>query len=180
MCAKSMYTIDIANNQSLLEVDEEQLRDVITKTLSAEQAIGAEVSVALVDDATIHELNKRHLQHDYPTDVISFLFDCEQVDAKETRFFQKTGFLEQRDNSMHTPRGRGKRIDGEIVVSAETALDRADECGFSPAQELMLYVVHGLLHLLGYDDTSDTEVELMRARERAILQLCGISPGVDS
>ena len=161
-----MYKIDIANNQSLLEVDEALLHDVITKTLSAEQAIGAEISVALVDDVTIHEVNKRHLQHDYPTDVISFLFDCEQDDAVET--------------PVQLPRGRGKRIDGEIVVSTETALDRADECGFSPTQELVLYVVHGLLHLLGYDDTNDAEIQLMRSRERAILQLCDISPGADS
>lgn len=178
--AKSMYNIDIANNQSLLEVDEALLHDVITKTLSAEQAIGAEISVALVDDVTIHELNKRHLQHDYPTDVISFLFDCEQEDAKETRFFEQTGLLKAHDTPNQLPRGHGKRIDGEIVVSTETALGRAEECGFSPTQELVLYVVHGLLHLLGYDDTSDPETELMRSRERAMLQLCDISPGVDS
>ncbi|MBT6157539.1 MAG: rRNA maturation RNase YbeY [Planctomycetaceae bacterium] len=167
-----MYNIDIANQQSLLEVDETLLHDVITKTLSAEQAIGAEVSVALVDDVTIHQVNKRHLQHDYPTDVISFLFDCE--------FEGETSESPDNDTRPPIPRGHGKRIDGEIVVSTETALERADECGFSPTQELVLYVVHGLLHLLGYDDTNDVETELMRSRERAILQLCDISPGVDS
>ena len=72
------------------------------------------------------------------------------------------------------------RIDGEIVVSVETALNRADECGYSPYEELVLYLVHGLLHLVGYDDTDDAESQVMRSRERAILQMCKLSPGVNS
>jgi probable rRNA maturation factor len=175
-----MYNIDIANQQSLLEVDEALLHDVVRKTLSVEKTIGAEISIALVDDPTIHELNNRHLQHDYPTDVLSFLFDCQQENAEEPRCFPKTGVLNSHDDSLQIPRGHGKRIDGEIIVSAETALNRAEECGLSPQQELVLYIVHGLLHLLGYDDKNDAETQLMRSRERAILQLCKISPGTDS
>jgi len=167
-----MYNIDIANQQTLLEIDEVFLHDVVVKTLSAEQTVGAEISIAVVDDTTIHELNKRHLQHDYPTDVLSFLFDCESASEATAS--------PANDTDSTIPRGRGKRIDGEIVVSAETALSQAGECGFTPHKELVLYLVHGLLHLLGYDDSGDDETQLMRSRERAILQLCELSPGADS
>ncbi len=67
------------------------------------------------------------------------------------------------------PCGAGRCIDGEVLVSAEMAVQMAARFGWSSRDELTLYLVHGLLHLCGYDDLSPTERRLMRQREREIL-----------
>lgn len=156
-----MYDIDIANEQSFLEVDEECLRDVVRLMLSEEQVVKARISLALVDNSTIRELNARHLRHDHETDVLSFLLECSPRD------------------SQHKLRGFGKRIDGEVIVSTEKAVESAGAFGWSPLEEAMLYTVHGVLHLLGYDDTTDAERRIMRGRERAILKHWGLVPVYD-
>lgn len=60
-------------------------------------------------------------------------------------------------------------LEGELIVSTETALREAAAHGWTPADELLLYVVHGLLHLCGYDDLTDEARPVMRAREREVL-----------
>lgn len=159
-----MYQIDIADTQDCLEVDEEFLTRVAERVLAEEQVAAAEISVALVDDPTIHEINRQYLGHDYPTDVISFLLECEPAEG---------------ESPVHQPdilRGRGKKLEGEVVLSTETARKEAENFGWSPREEVVLYLIHGLLHLVGYDDLSSTEQSVMRARERAMLGLFHISP----
>ncbi len=100
-----------------------------------------------MDDATIQVVNRRHLDHDWPTDVITFP-------------------LSEPDEPA---------LAAEIVVSAEMASVTARETGVDPWHELALYVVHGLLHLCGHDDrTVDDRVE-MRRRESEILAQAGLS-----
>jgi len=157
-----VYIVDIANQQTALEIDEAFLREVAECTLSAEQVESAEISLALVDNPTIRDLNIRYLEHDYDTDVLSFLFAA--------------------DGGTWTPRepegrrGAGKQIEGEIIVSVEMACDVAREFGWKPADELTLYLVHGLLHLAGYDDLSEHEKAVMRSREREILSRWNLTP----
>ena len=107
----------------------------------------ASISIALVDDATIQRVNRRHLGHDWPTDVISF------------------------------PLSEPGRPDlaGELVVSAEMAAATARRGGVDPWAELALYVVHGLLHLCGYDDRAAADVDAMRRRESEILAREGLT-----
>lgn len=101
------------------------------------------IGVRITDDATIHRINRDHLGHDYPTDVISF--DYGSADAK---------------------------IEGEMVVSAETAACRATELGWPTEHELALYIVHGTLHIAGLDDLSDADRAIMRtAEQRAMISL---------
>lgn len=107
----------------------------------------ATLSIAIVDDPTIHALNRQYLDHDYPTDVLSFL-------------------LERNEGSL----------EGEVIVSRDTAARRAAEFGWSAADELLLYVIHGTLHLVGYDDQTEAAREKMRAAERRILAIFGIEP----
>ena len=97
-------------------------------------------SISIVDDSTIHRLNREHLDHDWPTDVISFVFDCEDG-----------------------------RIDGEIIASLDTAVRLAQQAAWPTADELLLYIIHGLLHLAGLDDISDEDRQLMRQAERDCL-----------
>ncbi len=96
----------------------------------------SELSIALVDDADIRVLNNQYLQHDYATDVISFV-----IDATE------------------------KSIVGQLIVSTETAQRVATRIGVPLEHELMLYVVHGTLHLVGLDDLDDASAAKMRAAE---------------
>ena len=102
----------------------------------------ASISIALVDDAAIHRVNRAYLDHDCPTDVISFLLS-EPDDAELT---------------------------GELVVSTQTALAMSAQLKVPAWSELVLYVVHGLLHLCGYDDRSDEDVRIMRAHEKMALE----------
>ncbi len=102
-----------------------------------------DVSLAIVDDPTIHELNREHLEHDWPTDVITFVF-------------------EQSDD----------HVEGEIIASADTAARLSQSAGWTPEDELLLYVIHGLLHLAGLDDVEPEDQQKMRHAEyRCLLHL---------
>ena len=154
-----MYQIEIANEQDQLELTEESLRDIVQRTLSAEQVRSAVISIAVVDNATIWRLNRRHLQHDYPTDVLSFLLESDPETISPTG-----------------PRGGGRMIEGEVIVSAEMAMQMATQYHWQGTDELRLYLVHGLLHLCGYDDLTPEEQIVMRHRERDILQFWNLTP----
>ena len=136
-----MIKVLITNDQSQHEVDCEQLRAAVLGVVDEAEIGEGEVSLAIVDDETIHALNVRHLQHDYPTDVISFVLE------------QAAGHLE-----------------GEVIVSAEMAATVAQEYGWSTQHELLLYVIHGTLHLVGYDDKDPQKKIEMQAAERRHLQ----------
>lgn len=154
-----MYEIEVANQQQCLTIDEASVRNIIRQTLEAEQVAAASISIAIVNNAKIHELNRQYLNHDYETDVLSFLLD--ESDGSSS------------DRSAELPRGAGRSIDGEIIVSAEMAIDMAADYSWDAHDELALYLVHGLLHLCGYDDLTADELPLMRAREHQIFDRLG-------
>ena len=145
-----MLAIAIANEQTTLAVDEDLLRRAVTAILEEAQIVEATISIAVVDDPTIHKLNREYLQHDYATDVLSFL-------------------LEQDAQSL----------EGEVIVSADTATTLAAEFGWKPQDELLLYVIHGTLHLVGYDDQEPEARREMRSRERACLARFGLEHRYD-
>jgi probable rRNA maturation factor len=142
-----MIRIDIANQQSLLDLDRRRLRSAVKRVLTTEAVSQATISLAIVDDAAIRPLNARYLGHDYATDVLSFALDRS-----------------------------AESLEGEIIVSAETALRNAAQFGWQPADELLLYVIHGALHLVGYDDLAPELLSEMRQRERAHLAHFGLTP----
>ena len=139
-----------------------RLRKATHVVLDNEQVAAAEISLVLVDSTEMRTLNNRHLQHDYDTDVLSFLLD-ETVSADQS-------------GPGNSRRGTGKIIDGEVIVCAEMAARTAARFGWSPTDELVLYLVHGLLHLVGYDDLTETERVIMRSRERSILKQLNLTP----
>jgi len=152
------FQIKIQNSQNYLPVDEALLQETACFLLRAEKVARADISVAIFDNSTIRELNQQYLEHDYDTDVLSFLLDCE-LDSH------------QQDPEL---RGAGKTIEGEIIVSAEMAVSMSETYQWSAANELLLYVVHGLLHLCGYDDLTEEELQLMRTREQQIFDHRGL------
>ncbi len=142
-----MFTIEINNDQPSLTVDEERLRQAVEYVLLAAKIGSADVSVAIVDDPTIHDLNVQFLNHDYPTDVLSFV-------------------LEQSADGL----------EGEIIASADTAIRNAAQYGWPPADELLLYIIHGALHLVGFDDTTAELEAAMRTAETEHLGRFGLAP----
>ncbi|MEM7783669.1 MAG: rRNA maturation RNase YbeY [Planctomycetota bacterium] len=142
------YEIEISNQQDR-DVKKEPLVEVIRSILLDHEFQTAEISVALVDDPSIRQLNLQYLQHDYETDVISFVLD------ESTEF---------------------RSLSGQLVVSTDTAFRFASELNCPWQDELLLYVVHGMLHLVGYRDKNPQQVSEMRQQEKKYLARLGISP----
>jgi probable rRNA maturation factor len=138
--------IAIASPQDTVPIDRKQMREIVRVVLEGEGSTDAEISLAFVDNATIHTLNKRYLDHDEPTDVLSF--------------------------PLSEPPAR--KLAGELVIGAEVALAQAQERGHDVQVELALYVIHGLLHLCGWGDKSESEAAAMRGRERHYLKELGL------
>ena len=108
MDGQSAFTVEITDTQEYLDVDTDRLEEIVHAVLRDEELAAAHISMALVDNAIIHELNRQFLNHDYETDVLSFLFESEPE-------FDAATWPE------HEPYGRGRQIEGEIVISAEMA-----------------------------------------------------------
>jgi probable rRNA maturation factor len=97
----------------------------------------------------VHALNKEYLGHDYETDVISFGMESEA--------------------EFITPEERPAYL-GDIVISFERAVEQGPEYGHTAEQEVATLLVHGLLHLLGYDDLDDEARERMHARQDLLIR----------
>lgn len=157
------FEIDICNRHDDNAVDLSALRAAVEHVLREEAVESAVISVTIVDNSAIHAINKEHLQHDYPTDVISF-----QLDWTSSAFDVPPLSADSRS--------AGASIEGEIVVSYDYAQQNAAEGNWSTADEVTLYVIHGLLHICGYDDLSVAEKRIMRQRERSVLAGLGLHP----
>lgn len=155
--------IDISCDHPDSTINVGALEDALRHALAVEQVASAVLSVTVVDNATIHRLNREHLQHDYPTDVISFPLSWSSPDSETP-------------SVKPDSRSQGASIEGEIVVSAEYAAEMAPRCGWTTQDELTLYAVHGMLHICGYDDLSESEKSIMRSRERAVFEGLGQMP----
>jgi probable rRNA maturation factor len=142
-----MIKVKIANQQEIVPIDFARFREIAQAVLAGEQAGEAKVTLAFVDNPTIHRLNKQFLNHDEPTDVLSF--------------------------PMSSPSARV--LEGEIVVGVEVASAQATERGHDVATEMALYVIHGLLHLCGHDDHEPADIRRMRECERKYLKQLGLA-----
>jgi probable rRNA maturation factor len=195
----SAFEIDIRNGQSALVFDENRVRTAVLRTLAIEQVESAVLSISVVDDAAIHVINRDHLQHDYPTDVISFQLDFisagnlqDEDEPENDNENDDDDWSEDEDEAdgdsdindsvdvadgelLTEGRAAGAAIEGEIIASAEMAVSMAADGKWSAEAELILYIVHGLLHICGYDDLTPEEKCIMRARERAILSELGLT-----
>jgi probable rRNA maturation factor len=129
-------------NQHSHPVDEESLRQVVMTTLAKEGVGPVEVSLLLGDDPTIAALNEAYRGHAAPTDVLAF----PQAEA---------GGL---------PAAPWPLL-GDVAVSVDAAARQAAAYGWSVDEELALLVLHGVLHLLGYEDEEETERAVMQAAE---------------
>jgi probable rRNA maturation factor len=137
-------------------VDEDWARRIAQIVLQAEGvAPPYEVSLVFTDSEAVRQLNRDYRGVDEPTDVLAF----SMLRNKETDF------------SFTLPPDGVTRL-GEIIVSYPQAAEQAREQGISPGRELALLVIHGILHLLGYDHEKSEEESKMRGRERELLERC--------
>ncbi len=124
-------------------LDTERLERLLRYAAQREKVNESEVSVWVNTDAEIADLHQRYMGIEGPTDVMSF----PAADAPVHE-----GYL------------------GDIAVSHETAARQAEEAGHTPDREIAYLALHGLLHLLGYDDLSPEERSRMLARQDALLE----------
>lgn len=130
------------------------LRKVAGQVLLAEHANPAvEIGLVITGQDKIQELNRLYLEEDTPTDVLSFPMTESDVDG----------------NSFITPPDSALRL-GEVVISYPQAKKQAKEHGHTVKKEVAVLIVHGVLHLLGYDHDTPGHRRVMRKREAAILK----------
>ncbi|MBQ3301997.1 MAG: rRNA maturation RNase YbeY [Eggerthellaceae bacterium] len=145
--------MDIAVNY---DYREDEMRNLVDVQKLAQFVIeregkpeSTEVSVNFVTDESIHELNRDYRGIDRPTDVLSFECDGYEGDVE----FAEGDVFEL----------------GDIVIAPDVAERQTAEFGTTFSDEISLLLVHGLLHLCGYDHMEDEEAEVMEARERELL-----------
>ncbi len=144
-------SIEIANLQDHYDINENTIEKVVINVLNSEKR-DARLSIALVDNGEIKKLNKRFLDSNEITDVIAFP-------------------LSDNEDSLN----------GEIVVSVERALEVASKTKSDVEGEIILYIIHGILHLLGFDDHDEGDAEIMHEKEAKILASLGYKvPKVDN
>jgi probable rRNA maturation factor len=140
LASRLLIAIHITNRQKTLPVDRRRMRRTIQAIVRDAGIAEAKIGIALVDDPTIAKLHQQFLDDPEPTDVLSFVLDRS-----------------------------GQSLEGEVVASADTARACAPKYKSTPEDELLLYVIHGTLHLVGYDDVTPRQRAVMRKKETEYL-----------
>jgi probable rRNA maturation factor len=143
----------IDNRQDKVSIDDdiyEVVEKVARECLKLEgKGLNFEVSVSFVDNEEIQKLNRDYRNVDSPTDVLSFPMDAEETD-------------------LYIP------LLGDIVISAERALEQATEFGHSFLREVAYLAAHSMFHLMGYDHMNVEEKKIMRQKEKEVMKILGI------
>ena len=126
----------------------------------------AEVNLTLVDDDSIHEINREYRQIDRPTDVLSFPMQTYDAPAD---FSHAEDCVEDNFNP-----DTGELLLGDIILSVDKVKEQAAAYGHSEKREFAFLILHSMLHLFGYDHETEQEREAMEARQRSILDDLGI------
>lgn len=134
--------LSIEHDHPSRSLDEDTIERLVRHVVEAEAASLVHVGVVLSDHDTVRRLNETYLDHDYNTDVISFSLQEEET---------------------------SDAVEGEVYVDLDTAAERHEEFDTTFEREAYRYVVHGVLHLLGYDDATDEGQKTMRSREDTYL-----------
>jgi probable rRNA maturation factor len=139
-----------------VSLEESWLQRIALRTLEAEDiASPVEMGLVITDSKTIQKLNRTYRGKNQPTDVLAFHMAPDASQESELRFVGPP------DGVHHL---------GEVVISYPQAIRQAQAQGHGVAQELALLIVHGVLHLLGYDDELPDREQQMKARENEILK----------
>ena len=146
---KRDIVVQIAKNFKNIDIHLPKLKKLVKTICNRFKLSKATISIAIVDDAQIRKVNKQFLNKDSPTDCLSFNLS---------------------DNKKRSVKSF------ELVVNGEMAVRQANLRGHSGEAELALYITHGLLHNLGFDDSTKSQAEKMHNIENEILQQLGYGP----
>lgn len=142
-----MIEIALANEHPTFPGADERFEKLVRAILSDAQVIQGNLSIVFLGDDQMHQLNKQYLDHDYTTDVLSFPLDSDR-----------------------------ENFSGEVIVCVDEASRQATALGVPLEDELLLYLVHGTLHLVGYLDKSAEDLAAMTDAEKKYLGLVGVTP----
>jgi probable rRNA maturation factor len=151
------HVINVQINKNIhFQFDKKWVRSIIKAAFQKEKIAGlVEIDCLITDDFTIKTLNKTHRGIDSPTDVLSFAFSDQANSDKNISFPQDP------DSPINL---------GSIIISYERAIEQANNLDHSTKEEIALLLIHGVLHLLGYDHTIQSDARKMRSKERSIIK----------
>lgn len=132
--------VHVSNQQTALAISSDLVQRIVEQVVQEEDQTCDEVSINFVDTDSICQLHAQFFDDPSPTDCISFPMD------EEEEF--------------------GYRLLGEVYICPETAIEYARTHLADPYEETTLYLIHGLLHLMGYRDIEEADIELMRQGEQ--------------
>jgi probable rRNA maturation factor len=141
--------VQITKNFKNIDIRLPRLKKLVKTICNRFKLSKATISIAIVDNTQIRKVNKQFLNKDTPTDCLSF--NLSENDKDPVKSF-------------------------ELVINAEMAVRQATLRGHSSEAELALYITHGLLHNLGFDDSTQKQAEKMHNIEDEILQQLGYGP----
>jgi probable rRNA maturation factor len=147
MGSSGAMKVRIADRQDRLRIPQQRITNVL-RCATPLRWRKAEISVAIVSGREMAILNRRYTGRRGQTDVLAFALEDDVCPFRPTV--------------------------GEIVVNASRAMEEAAARGASPLDELLLYVLHGGLHLLGYDDQNEKDRRRMYAREESVMKRAGV------
>jgi len=187
-CQKFLMKLEIKNLQKFHPIDKREIRRIIKGVLKEEKkGEDAELSIVLMDNRGIKRINNAFLGHNYATDVLSFAYNerfpgdnrerCDSSPEKSPVFPAGRNGEKGKARLKKKPFRNGM-IMGEIIVSVEMAVRCARKYGYAVEGEIALYLVHGLLHLLGYRDKREKEAKEMHGREGTLLSYFGYAVAI--
>jgi probable rRNA maturation factor len=138
--------ISIKNLQTKVSIRIPRIKQVARRTLRHLNIPEATLSVIFVATSRMKSLNTKYLKHAYVTDILTF---------------------------NYSPEGQRKRILAEIIIAPSVAVANARAFATTLHKEIELYVIHGILHLAGYDDHSPGDIARMRKKEQEITRMIG-------
>jgi len=148
----SAIRVALANQQRTMKVDGSRIKQAARRVLLEMGFVKAELSLLLVDDEPMRRLNARYRSIDRPTDVLAFAMFEGPFSEVNPHFL------------------------GDVVISTETALAHARKVSRHVNTELHALLVHGILHLIGYDhERSSADARVMREKERRLLRILSVS-----
>jgi len=141
----------VENQQKIIRINQGKTKGIIKKVLQHLKVDEkTEISVLFTDDKFIKSLNNKYRGIDKPTDVLSFSLQ---------------------EGAVKSPETESDKLLGDIIISVETAQRQADTLKHKIEKELMVLLIHGLLHLTGYDHEKDKDYKIMREKESKILKI---------
>ncbi|NLF32176.1 MAG: rRNA maturation RNase YbeY [Planctomycetes bacterium] len=137
--------VTVSSSQRRLSIPARRIRDLVAFVAARQRVAVGMIDIHVVGERRMAAMNRRFLGHDGPTDVLSF-------DLGD---------------------GPAGGLCGQIVVCSDVAIRQARRRGHAAWRELMLYITHGLLHLMGHDDHAEADARRMHRRENELLEAFG-------